>query len=113
MSVSKKGGRALTYEAKARIADNLFLQRTRSGFSQDKLSELAMVTAGHIGSIESGTISGLLDTYVRLAGSLSITLDDLLAGVVWIPGEIEFEIDAGYEVTFEVEAPEGGEGEDP
>ncbi len=111
MSVSKKGGRELTYEARARIADNLFLRRRHSGFSQDKLSELAMVSAGHIGTIEAGRISGLLDTYVRLAGALSITLDDLFAGVIWIPGEIEFEIDAGYEVTFEVEALDGGEGE--
>jgi hypothetical protein len=51
----------------------------------------------------------MLDTYVRLAGALSITLDDLLVGVTWTPGEIEFEIDAGYEVTFEVDVPEGGE----
>jgi hypothetical protein len=45
----------------------------------------------------------MLDTYVRLAGALSLTLDDLLAAVTWTPGEIEFEIDAGYKVEFEVE----------
>jgi hypothetical protein len=46
----------------------------------------------------------MLDTYVRLAGALSLTLDDLLAGVTWTPGMIEMEIDAGYKVEFEVEA---------
>jgi hypothetical protein len=31
---------------------------------------------------------------VRLAEALSITLEDLLAGVIWTPGEIESEVDA-------------------
>jgi hypothetical protein len=47
--------------------------------------------------------AGRFDTYVRLAGALSLTLDDLLAGVTWTPGEFEFEIGAGYNVEFEVE----------
>lgn len=106
-----KRPRELSYEAKARLADNLFLRRTRAEFSQEELAELAMVSAGRIGEIENGKVKAMLDTYVRLAGALSITLDDLLAGVTWTPGEIEFEIDAGYEVTFEVEARAGREGE--
>jgi len=107
MSGSK---RELSYEARARIADNLFLQRRRAEHSQEELAELAMVSAGQIGSIENGKTNAMLDTYVRLAGALSITLDDLLSGVTWTPGEIEFEIDAGYEVEFEAEvAPEATE----
>jgi transcriptional regulator with XRE-family HTH domain len=99
-----KEPREMSYEAKARIADNLFLQRRRAEFSQEELAEVAMVSPGQIGSIENGKAVGMLDTWVRLAGALSITLDDLLAGVTWKPGEIEFEIEAGYEVTFEMEA---------
>jgi transcriptional regulator with XRE-family HTH domain len=107
MSRSK---RELSYEARARIADNLFLQRRRAEHSQEELAELAMVSAGQIGSIENGKTNAMLDTYVRLAGALSITLDDLLAGVTWTPGQIELEIDAGYEVEFDVEAaPEASE----
>jgi transcriptional regulator with XRE-family HTH domain len=98
-----KEPRELPYEGKARIADNLFLQRRRAEFSQEELAEVAMVSAGQIGSIENGKAVGMLDTWVRLAGALSITLDDLLAGVIWTPGEIEFEIEAGYEVKFEVD----------
>jgi transcriptional regulator with XRE-family HTH domain len=64
------------------------------------------VSAGQIGAIENGRVLGMLDTYVRLAGALSLTLDDLLAGVRWTPAEIEFEIDAGYKVEFEVEGAE-------
>jgi transcriptional regulator with XRE-family HTH domain len=74
--------------------------------SQEELAELAMVSAGQIGSIENGKTNAMLDTYVRLAGALSISLDDLLAGVTWTPGQIELEIDAGYEVQFETEASE-------
>jgi transcriptional regulator with XRE-family HTH domain len=82
----------------------LFLLRRRVEHSQGELAELARVSAGQIGSIESGKVLGMLDTYVRLAGALSVTLDDLLAGVTWTPGELEFEIDAGYKVEFDTEA---------
>jgi hypothetical protein len=44
-----------------------------------------MVSADRISALENGDIAGMLDTYVRLAGSLSITLNDLLAGVTWTP----------------------------
>jgi transcriptional regulator with XRE-family HTH domain len=95
----------LTYEARARIADNLLLQRRRVGCSQEALGERAMVTPGRIGAIENGKAVGMLDTYVRLAGSLSVTLDALLAGVTWTPGVVELEFDAGYKVEFDLEAP--------
>jgi transcriptional regulator with XRE-family HTH domain len=72
--------RELSYEARARMADNLFLLRRRAEYSQGELAERARVSAGQIGSIESGKVLGMLDTYVRLAGALSLTLDDLLAG---------------------------------
>ncbi|HET7444519.1 MAG TPA: helix-turn-helix transcriptional regulator [Solirubrobacterales bacterium] len=110
MSTAKEA-RIMPYEAKARIADNLFVQRRRAELSQGELGEAAMVTPAHITDIENGKSVGNLDTWIRLAGALSISLDDLLAGVDWTPGEIEFEIDAGYEVTFEPFAddqPEGG-----
>ncbi|HWM63996.1 MAG TPA: helix-turn-helix transcriptional regulator [Solirubrobacterales bacterium] len=105
MSRSKKP-KVLTYEARARLADNLFLRRRRAELSQKELADLAMVSFGQIGGIENGKSTAMLDTWVRLAGALSISLDDLLAGVVWTPGEIEFEIDAGYKVEFEIEVPE-------
>jgi transcriptional regulator with XRE-family HTH domain len=82
-----------------------FLQRRRAGYSQEALGERAMITPARIGVIENGKGVGMLDTYVRLAGSLSVTLDDLLAGVAWAPGVVELEFDAGYKVEFELEAP--------
>lgn len=100
--------RELPYEARARIADNLFLQRKRAGYSQEALGERAMVSSDRIGTAENGKVNAMLDTYVRLAGALSIPLGDLLAGVTWTPGSIELEFDAGYTVEFEVEAPDAG-----
>jgi transcriptional regulator with XRE-family HTH domain len=95
----------LSYEARARIADNLFLQRKRAGYSQEALGDRAMVSGDRISAIENGKALAMLDAYVRLAGSLSVTLDDLLAGVTWTPGVVELEFDAGYKVEFGLEAP--------
>jgi hypothetical protein len=64
-----------------------------------------MVSTDRIGKIENGNVNGILDTYVRLAGALSLGLNDLLAGVTWSPGSIELEYEAGYQVEFDVEAP--------
>lgn len=99
--------RRLPYQARARIADNAFLLRKRVGYTQEALSERAMVSVDRISKLENGSVLGPFDTYVRIAGSLSITLDELLAGVRWTPGTVEFELDAGYRVEFEVEASEG------
>ena len=96
----------LPYEARARIADNLFLQRKRAGYSQEALGRRAMVSSDRISGIENGEVLGLLDTYVRLAGGLGITLDDLLAGVGWTPVIVEFEEEGGYEVSVEIEVPD-------
>jgi hypothetical protein len=63
----------LSYQARAGITDNLFLQRRRAGYSQ---------------------------------AALSITLNDLLAGVAWTPGIVEFEFEPGYKVEFDIEAPD-------
>lgn len=93
----------LTYQARARLADNLLVQRRRARFSQGELSERALVFRGRIAKIEDGSVTAQLDTYVRLAGALSISLDDLLAGVTWRPGIIQSNIEAGYEVVFEVD----------
>lgn len=95
----------LPYEAKARIADNLFLQRKRAGYSQEALGRRAMVSSDRISAIENGEVLGLLDTYVRLAGGLGITLNELLAGVSWTPVIVEFEEEGGYEVEFQWEPP--------
>lgn len=83
-------------QVRARLADNLLLWRRRAGYSQRRLAELAQVSEAQVRAIEDARAIGMLDTSVRLAGALSISLDDLLAGVSWRAGEIEFEVEAGY-----------------
>ena len=93
--------RDLTYEARARLADNLLLQRKRAGLSQKALAKRAMVCDTRISAIENGKVIALLDVYVRIAGSLGVTLDELLAGATWTPAAVELEHDPGYRVEFE------------
>ena len=94
--------RELPYEARARIADNVFLLRKRAGYSQEALSRRAMISVDRISTIESGHVTGKFDSYVRLAGALSVPVHDLLAGVTWTPPSIEMEVDAVYEVDFDI-----------
>ena len=70
-----------------------------------------MVSPGQVGSIEIGKSVGMLDTWVRLAGLFRFRSMICWAGVEWAPGEIELEIDADYEVTFEPFAPDDEAGE--
>jgi len=95
--------RDLTYEARARLADNLFLQRKRTGLSQKALAKRAMVCDTRISAIENGRVVALLDVYVRIAGSLGVSLDELLAGVRWVPAAVELERNPGYRVEFEAQ----------
>lgn len=77
----------LAYSARARLADNLFVLRRRKGLSQETLGTLAWVGASAISRIEQGKGLPQLDTSVRIAGALGVSLDELLAGVAWRPGE--------------------------
>ena len=56
-------------------------------------------------SVRSSTVRfhAGLDSFVRLAGALSVTLDDHLAGVSWTPAVLESEVKGGYSVGFETE----------
>jgi transcriptional regulator with XRE-family HTH domain len=97
----------LPYPVRARIADNVFVLRRRAGISQETLAGIALVSTARIGRVEGGRVGGRLDSYVRLAGALDATLDDLLAGVIWSPPIIESEVEGGYTATFDSEAPAG------
>ncbi len=105
--------RRLPYQARARIADNALLIRRQASYSQEALSQRALVTVDRISKLENGSVVGPLDSYVPLAGGLSVTLDELLAGVTWTPGTVEFEYDAGYQVEFDFENHEQSATADP
>jgi transcriptional regulator with XRE-family HTH domain len=93
---------------RARLSDNLFLLRKRAGYSQLALGDRAQVFPSAIGLIENGRAMPTLATYVRLAGALGVTLDDLLAGLAWTPAVVDLDVADGYRVDLEAQASDQG-----
>jgi transcriptional regulator with XRE-family HTH domain len=61
------------------------VRRLRADISRSDLSARAAITTQRLGQIENGVSVGTLDVWVRLAGTLGASLDELLAGVRWVP----------------------------
>jgi transcriptional regulator with XRE-family HTH domain len=73
-------------EVSDRFADNLIRIRQRAGLSQEELAIMASVHRTEISLLERGIRVPRLDTLVKIAGSLEVTADELLAGIQWSPG---------------------------
>ncbi len=69
-----------------RFGDNLSRIRRSADLSQDELSVRASVHRTEISQLERGLRLARIDTLVKLAGSLEVTPDELLAGLAWEPG---------------------------
>ena len=76
-------GRALVAE---RFGRNLRRARRRAGLSQEELAALASVHRTGIGLWEHGRRVAGIDSLVRLSGSLSVAPEELLDGILWVPG---------------------------
>lgn len=68
-----------------RFAANLLLLRNAAGLSQEELSFRAAIHRTQISLIEGGHRMPRLDTLIKLAGALGVTLQDLLKGIAWEP----------------------------
>jgi transcriptional regulator with XRE-family HTH domain len=66
-----------------RFGRNLLVARTRAGFSQEELGRLAALHRTEIGLLENGKRIARVDTLVKLAASLAVSADELLAGIDW------------------------------
>jgi DNA-binding XRE family transcriptional regulator len=66
-------------DLKKRFAQNLIEQRERKGLAPGDLARLASVPLDHLESIEAGHEQPLMETLVKLAASLEVSVDDLLA----------------------------------
>jgi transcriptional regulator with XRE-family HTH domain len=75
----------LQVEGRIRLGANVTVRRLRAGVSRNELCARAAISAQRLGQIESGTTVATLDVWVRLAGTLCVSLDELLSGVRWIP----------------------------
>ncbi len=70
----------------ARFGDNLARHRKRADLSQEELSYLSSLHRTEISQLERGLRLCRIDTLVKLAASLEVSSDDLLAGITWSPG---------------------------
>ena len=68
-----------------RVAENLRSARRRLGISQETLGILAGLHRTEIGMLENAERIPRIDTVVKLATVLDITVDQLVDGVTWEP----------------------------
>ena len=71
----------------ARFGDNLARCRKRADLSQEDLSHLTSLHRTEISQLERGLRLCRIDTLVKLAASLDVSADALLAGITWSPGD--------------------------
>lgn len=76
-------GRGLDFAT--RFGQNLARCRERAGLSQEELGMRAELHRTAVGQLERGQRIARADTLVKLAGSLEVSPEDLLAGLTWEP----------------------------
>jgi transcriptional regulator with XRE-family HTH domain len=70
----------------AKFAENLLILRRRTGLSQEDLGFLSNLHRTEISQLELGYRDPKISTLVKLSGSLTVTPNDLLSGIVWKAG---------------------------
>lgn len=96
-----------TPEMKIRFGANLARCRAGADISQEELSFRASIHRTEVSLLERGERMPRVDTALRLAGSLSVPLEELTAGLEWRPG-YEVVVPGAWEtVEPEGQPPEG------
>lgn len=72
----------------ARFGANLSRCRRLAGLSQEEVSFRASVHRTQISQLERGLRVPRIDTLVKLQFAVGVTVEDLLTGIVWKPGEV-------------------------
>ena len=75
-----------TAEMKVRFGQNLARCREGADVSQEELSFRASIHRTEVSLLERGERMPRVDTALRIAGSLGVPLNDLVAGLEWRPG---------------------------
>jgi transcriptional regulator with XRE-family HTH domain len=70
----------------ARFGDNLRRVRKDAGLSQEEAGIRASLHRTEIGLLERGERIPRIDTAIKLAGAVDVSVGDLLAGIGWNPG---------------------------
>ena len=87
-----------TPEMKVRFGQNLARCREGADVSQEELSFRASIHRTEVSLLERGERMPRVDTALRIAGSLGVALDDLVAGLEWKPG-YEIVVPGSWEVV--------------
>ena len=96
---------AFSFRAKARFADNLYRARERAGLSQTDAAARAALTRARLDKIEGGEALPNFEILIRLAGTYSMSVGELVEGVAWKPGWVEDSGPAEYVVAEEEPRP--------
>jgi transcriptional regulator with XRE-family HTH domain len=72
-------------EGRERLGTNVMVRRLRADLSRTELGTRGAISTNRLAQVENGRAVATLDVWVRLAGTLGASLDDLLAGVRWVP----------------------------
>lgn len=72
-----------------RFGENLRRTRKRAGYSQEELAVRASLHRTEIGLVERGERGVRLETAIKLAGALGVSLSELIDGIAWAPGYSE------------------------
>ena len=75
-------------EMKERFGVNLRECRKRLGISQHELSFRAEMGLNSVSLLELGMKQPRIDIFIRLAGALGVTPNELVAGIQWMPAEV-------------------------
>ncbi|MBA3867302.1 MAG: helix-turn-helix transcriptional regulator [Solirubrobacterales bacterium] len=78
----------ISAEVGARFGANLKRVRKGRGISQEELAFMSEIHRTEAGMLERGIRLPRIDTFVKLCGSLDAEPNDLLWGIVWMPGEL-------------------------
>lgn len=90
--------------AAQRFGRNLFMARSRIGYSQERLAGLCSLHRTEIGLLEKGRRLPRIDTLIKIATALEVRADELLRGIVWnLPAPMQ-------DGSFVIETPRIGGG---
>ncbi len=78
---------AVELAASERLGRNIRQARKRTGLSRERVAKLADLDLDSVYKIETGRRTPKILTLTKLAGSLGVSLDCLLEGIEWKPGD--------------------------
>jgi transcriptional regulator with XRE-family HTH domain len=79
-------------DLRERFGANLRRARKRRGWSQEELGERCELHRTEVSLLERGKRRPRLETLVKLAGGLDVTLDRLCDGISWSPEKSRLDV---------------------